>query len=63
MKDLKTPLRYPGGKSRAVDFLFSPENMPVADIQEYREMFLGGGSCAFAFTKKFPHIPVKVNDK
>lgn len=63
MKDLKTPLRYPGGKSRAVDFLFSSENMPITDISEYREMFLGGGSCAIAFTKKFPDIPVKVNDK
>lgn len=63
MKDLKTPLRYPGGKSRAVDFLFSPENMPIDNIREYREMFLGGGSCAIAFSKKFPHIPVKVNDK
>lgn len=63
MKNLKTPLRYPGGKSRAVDFLFSSENMPVADIREYREMFLGGGSCAIAFTKKFPDIPIKVNDK
>ena len=63
MKDLKTPLRYPGGKSRAVDFLFSSENMPTTDISEYREMFLGGGSCAIAFTKKFPDIPVKVNDK
>lgn len=63
MKNLKTPLRYPGGKSRAVDFLFSSENMPTANIREYREMFLGGGSCAIAFTKRFPHIPVKVNDK
>lgn len=63
MKDLKTPLRYPGGKSRAVDFLFSRENLPVKNIKEYREPFLGGGSCAFAFTKKFPDIPVRVNDK
>lgn len=62
-KDLKTPLRYPGGKSRATDFLFSNENMPIGDIKEYREPFLGGGSCAFAFTKTFRGIPVWVNDK
>ena len=62
-KDLKTPLRYPGGKSRAVQFLFSAENMPTREIKEYREMFLGGGSCALYFSMMRPHIPVWVNDK
>ena len=40
---MKTPLRYPGGKSRAVPKLcqWLPEN-----ITEYREPFLGGGSMA-----------------
>ena len=63
MKDLKTPLRYPGGKSRATKFLFDEYNMPVNNILSYREPFLGGGSCAFAFTKTHPDIPVWVNDK
>ena len=63
MKDLKTPLRYPGGKSRATSFLFDDCNMPVNKISAYREPFLGGGSCAFAFTKMYPDIPVWVNDK
>lgn len=63
MKDLKTPLNYPGGKSRATDHLFSRENLPRREIREYREPFLGGGSCAIAFTKKFPGVPVWVNDK
>ena len=63
MRDLKSPLRYPGGKTRATDFLFSDENMPMDSIKEYREPFLGGGSCAFAFTKKHPNVPVWVNDK
>lgn len=62
MKKLKTPLRYPGGKSRAVKFLFSPDNLPQ-NIESYREPFLGGGSCAIAFTKMFPGKPVWVNDK
>ena len=56
MRSYKTPLRYPGGKSRAVDYLFSDKNLPT-DIQEYRDPFLGGGSPAIAFTKKFPDIP------
>ncbi|MGA0121365.1 MAG: DNA adenine methylase [Methylophilaceae bacterium] len=60
MKQLKTPLRYPGGKSRATKFLFSklPEK-----IRAYREPFLGGGSVAIEFTKRFPECPVWVNDK
>tara|TARA_B100001059_G_scaffold233051_1_gene272231 strand:- start:1408 stop:2232 length:825 start_codon:yes stop_codon:yes gene_type:complete len=59
MKALKTPLRYPGGKSRATKYLLPrfPEG-----IKEYRETFLGGGSVAIAFTKENPDIPVWVND-
>lgn len=63
MKDLKSPLRYPGGKSKATNFLFDDCNMPINKISAYREPFLGGGSCAFAFTKMYPDIPVWVNDK
>jgi DNA adenine methylase len=59
MKSLKTPLRYPGGKSRAVRYLIP--KMPK-DITEYREPFLGGGSVAIAFTKENPNVPVWVND-
>ena len=59
MKSLKTPLRYPGGKSRATKYLLPkfPKN-----IKEYREPFLGGGSVAIAFTKENPDTPVWVND-
>jgi len=59
MKSLKTPLRYPGGKSRAIKYLLP--KFPK-DITEYREPFLGGGSVAIAFTKENPDIPVWVND-
>ena len=40
---LKTPLRYPGGKSRACKKMdpFFPD---LSDYDEYREPFLGGGS-------------------
>ena len=59
MKALKTPLRYPGGKSRATKYLLPrfPE-----EIKEYRETFLGGGSVAIAFSKANPDTPVWVND-
>jgi len=61
MKSLKTPLRYPGGKSRAcvkMDSYF-PD---LRNYDEFREPFLGGGSVAIAFTKEYPDIPVWVND-
>ena len=61
MKSLKTPLRYPGGKSRACIKLeqFIPD---LRDYKEYREPFLGGGSVAIHITKKYPHLNVWVND-
>jgi len=59
MKSLKTPLRYPGGKSRAIKYLLP--KFP-SDITEYREPFLGGGSVAIAFSKEYPDVPVWVND-
>lgn len=59
MKNLKTPLRYPGGKSRATKYLIP--KFPN-DITEYREPFLGGGSVALAFAKEHPDTPVWVND-
>ena len=58
---LKTPLRYPGGKSRAVKKMvqFLPD---LQDYSEYREPFLGGGSFALYITQTYPHMDVWVND-
>ena len=61
MKAYKTPLRYPGGKSRACTKL--DQYIPNLDgYSEYREPFLGGGSVAIHITKKYPHLDVWVND-
>ena len=58
---LKTPLRYPGGKSRAIPKLC--EWLPSREITEYREPFLGGGSMALEMTKRLPEdVPIWVND-
>ena len=61
MKSYKTPLRYPGGKSRACTKMdpFFPD---LRDYKEYREPFLGGGSVAIHVTKKYPHLDIWVND-
>lgn len=60
-KSLKTPLRYPGGKSRACEKigLHFPD---LRNYDEFREPFLGGGSVAIYITKKYPNLKIWVND-
>ena len=61
LKSLKTPLRYPGGKSRALSKLF--QFIPnLSGFAEYREPFLGGGSVAIEIGKRYPHLQIWVND-
>ena len=61
LKSLKTPLRYPGGKSRALSKLF--QYIPnLKDYTEYREPFIGGGSVALEIGKRYPHLDIWVND-
>ena len=45
LKSYKTPLRYPGGKSRALSklFQFIPD---LKDYESFHEPFVGGGSVA-----------------
>ena len=59
MTKLKTPLRYPGGKSRAINKItpFFPK-----EFKEYREPFIGGGSVALYVTMTRPDVEVWVND-
>tara|TARA_B100000945_G_scaffold108267_1_gene85786 strand:- start:9 stop:848 length:840 start_codon:yes stop_codon:yes gene_type:complete len=60
-KSLKTPLRYPGGKSRAITKMsqFFPD---MKEYTHFREPFLGGGSVALWVTKQFPNVLIWVND-
>jgi len=61
MTSLKTPLRYPGGKSRAVKKM--AEFFPLfSDYKEFREPFLGGGSVALYISQMYPHLDIWVND-
>jgi DNA adenine methylase len=61
LKSLKTPLRYPGGKSRACTKM-DPYFPDLRNYVEFREPFLGGGSVALHVTKKYPHLKITVND-
>ena len=60
-KSLKTPLRYPGGKSRACKKM-DPYFPDLRDYVEFREPFLGGGSVALHISKQYPHLKITVND-
>lgn len=57
--EITTPLRYPGGKSKALDKIlpFIPE------FKEFREPFVGGGSVFIAVKQRVsPKIPFIIND-
>lgn len=55
---IKSPLRYPGGKSRVAKFIV--EQFPKFD--EYREPFLGGGSVFIETKRRFSDKKFWVND-
>ncbi len=55
---IKSPLRYPGGKSRAVKII-SPI---IPEFNEFREPFLGGGSVFVYLKQKYPNKKFWIND-
>jgi len=55
---IKSPLRYPGGKSRAIKMLFPL----ITDFSEYREPFVGGGSMFIYLKQIFQKREYWVND-
>ena len=55
---IKSPLRYPGGKSRAVKII-SPI---IPEFEEYREPFVGGGSVFVYLKQKYPNRTYWIND-
>jgi DNA adenine methylase len=56
---IKSPLRYPGGKSKAIDKI--AEYLPDS-FSEYREPFVGGGSLFIYLKQKYPHLKIWIND-
>lgn len=59
MPQVKSPLRYPGGKSRLVPKIL--RRIP-ADIEVYAEPFVGGGSVALNVAKTREGLPVLATD-
>lgn len=55
---VKSPLRYPGGKNRAVKSIARL----LPRFKEYREPFLGGGSVFFYVRQRYPDIKFWIND-
>ena len=55
---IKSPLRYPGGKSRAVEIIAKL----IPNFDEFREPFLGGGSVFVYVKQRYPNKKFWVND-
>jgi site-specific DNA-adenine methylase len=50
MPQVKSPLRYPGGKSKAIDKILPHI---LLNIREYREPFVGGSSVCLSVKQQF----------
>ncbi|MDB9452778.1 DNA adenine methylase [Dolichospermum circinale] len=57
--NIKSPLRYPGGKSRAIKTITA--HLP-GKFSEFREPFVGGGSVFIALKQKYPDLKIAIND-
>lgn len=59
MTPIKSPLRYPGGKSKALDQILP---LIPRDFSEFREPFVGGGSVFLALKQRYPTRKFWIND-
>lgn len=55
---IKSPLRYPGGKSKAIDQIA----LRIPQFDEFREPFVGGGSVFVYLKQKYPIKKFWIND-
>lgn len=56
---IKSPLRYPGGKSRAIQQM---KSLLPKEFKEYREPFVGGGSFFIYLRQVYPKLKIWIND-
>jgi DNA adenine methylase len=59
MTTVKSPLRYPGGKSRAIQQM---KLLLPKGFEEYREPFVGGGSFFIYLKQAYPKLKIWIND-
>jgi len=59
MSMIKSPLRYPGGKSRAIQQM---KSLLPKGLEEYREPFVGGGSFFIYLKQTYPKLKMWIND-
>lgn len=62
-KLIKSPLRYPGGKSRLVEEILARFPEDFDNSWEFREPFVGGGSVFITVRQLYPECKVWINDK
>ncbi|OUD13098.1 DNA adenine methylase [Thioflexithrix psekupsensis] len=55
---IKSPLRYPGGKSKALTQILPL----IPDFEMFREPFVGGGSVFLALKQRYPNKNYWIND-
>ena len=55
---IKSPLRYPGGKSRAIEKIIPL----IPAFEEFREPFVGGGSVFLTLKQLYPNKKFWIND-
>jgi DNA adenine methylase len=55
---IKSPLRYPGGKGKAIDSI----SKLIPDFKEFREPFVGGGSVFIYLKQRYPSKYFWIND-
>lgn len=55
---IKSPLRYPGGKSKALQYILPL----IPHFKEFREPFVGGGSVFITLKQMFPDRSFWIND-
>ncbi|MFM5981536.1 MAG: DNA adenine methylase [Sphaerospermopsis kisseleviana] len=56
---IKSPLRYPGGKSRAIKQI--AQHLPT-QFTEFREPLVGGGSVFIYLKQTYPNLKIWIND-
>lgn len=59
---IKSPLRFPGGKSKAIKQIIRHLPTNLSKYTQYREPFSGGGSMFIYLKQTYPNLDIWIND-